>query len=292
MNTPLKLLCILAHPDDESIALGGTLAKYAAEGVETSLIVATRGERGWFDDWNKYPGEYALGRIREQELREAAHVLGIARLEFLDYIDGDLDLANEHKVVAQLVHLLREIRPQVVITFGPDGLYGHPDHIAISQFATSAVLCSADQQYFDASKLEPHRVSKLYYRVSTADWFERYMPIFGDMVMHIDGQERSACPWVTWAITTRVDTRDYWQGAWHAVRCHKTQVPLSALQRAITAQEHQRIWGPQEYYRAFSLVNGGRREEHDLFEGLRATPMAEVYETVAATVVSIAASRS
>lgn len=283
MRTPLKLLCILAHPDDESIALGGTLAKYAAEGVETSLVVATRGERGWYDDWSKYPGEYALGKTREQEVREASHVLGITRLEFLDYIDGDLDLANEHEVVAKLVRIIRLIRPDVVLTFGPEGLYGHPDHIAISQFATSAVMCAADQHYPFASSHKTHRVSKLYYRVSTADWFERYTPIFGDLIMNIDGQERCSCPWQKWAITTRLDTQDYWQDVWDAVRCHKTQIANSALQRNIPVQEHKQIWGPQEYYRVFSLVNGGRREEHDLFEGLRSNTAEEAYATIQTT---------
>lgn len=271
MAVPLKLLCVLAHPDDESIALGGTLAKYAAEDVEISLVVATRGERGWFYDWSEYPGEAGLGRIREAELRAACRVLGISRLDFLNYIDGDLDQAEGSEVVAKVAALIRQIRPDVVVTFGPDGLYGHPDHIAISQFTTAAVLCAADQSSVYGAHLAAHRVSKLYYRVSTQDWFKNYIPIFGDMIMNIDGQERTALPWIKWAVTTRLDTSAYWREAWEAVRCHRTQIPVLDRLPSLPVEVHKRLWGPQEFYRAMSLVNSGRREEHDLFEGLRTT---------------------
>ena len=264
----LKLLCVLAHPDDESLALGGTLARYASQGIETSLIVATRGERGWFGHPNDYPGELALGRIRERELREASRALGIARLTFLDYIDGDLDQADEAQVIARITRLVRQIRPQVVATFGPDGLYGHPDHIAISQFTTSALVCAADAAYACAGGLEPHRVSKLYYRTATSDWLKVYMPIFGELVMQIDGQERRALPWMSWAITTRLDTSAHWRTTWQAVCCHQTQIPAQQILRRLSEEDHRKLWGTQEYYRAFSLVNGGRKGETDLFEGL------------------------
>src|SRR5258708_6885911 len=120
----LKLMCILAHPDDESLAFGGTLAQYAAQGVETSLVLATRGERGWFGKPAENPGETALGLIRENEVRKASQALGISHLAFLNYIDGDLDRADTVEVATRLVHLIRQFRPHVVLTFGPEGLYG------------------------------------------------------------------------------------------------------------------------------------------------------------------------
>src|SRR5216683_2480834 len=89
MAETLKLMAVLAHPDDESLGVGGILAKYAAEGIETSLVTATRGERGWFGDEHEYPGLEALGQIREAELRAAAEVLGIRSVDFLEYIDGE-----------------------------------------------------------------------------------------------------------------------------------------------------------------------------------------------------------
>src|SRR6266496_2552540 len=102
MADTLKLMAILAHPDDESLGSGGILAKYAAEGIETSLVTATRGERGWFGDERENPGVEALGQIREAELRAAATVLGIGSVNFLNYIDSELDQVHPSEVVAQI----------------------------------------------------------------------------------------------------------------------------------------------------------------------------------------------
>jgi LmbE family N-acetylglucosaminyl deacetylase len=269
MHSRLKLVCVVAHPDDETLALGGTIAKYASEGVEVSLILATRGERGWFGNWDDYPGEQALGAIREKELRAACDILGVAHLEFLGYLDGSVDQSDGREIIRKLVRLLREIRPQVVVTFGPEGLYGHPDHIAISQWTTSALVGAGDARYPGVEELEPHRIAKLYYRTGTAEWFEHYTPLFGDLIMHIDGRERRATPWQPWIITTRLDTRAYWQQVWDAVHCHQTQLRYRHKLQDVTEWLQLQLWGQQEYYRVLSLVNGGREEEHDLFEGLR-----------------------
>src|SRR5512139_3699554 len=109
----MKLLCVKAHPDDESLGTGGTLAKYAAEGVETYVITATRGEHGWWGEAADYPGPIELGQVREAELRAAAEVLRLREVHFLDYIDGELDRAEPHAAVAQIVTHLRRIRPDV-----------------------------------------------------------------------------------------------------------------------------------------------------------------------------------
>src|SRR5262245_11148430 len=158
MDGNLKLMCVLAHPDDESLGMGGTLAKYAKEGVETYLITATRGERGRFGDAPVRPEPHVVGQVREAEARAASKELGVREVYFLDYMDGDLDRADPAEVQAKIVGFVRKIRPQVVATFGPDGAYGHPDHIAISQFATAAVLVAADAGYAHASGEAPHRV--------------------------------------------------------------------------------------------------------------------------------------
>lgn len=110
------------------------------QGVEIALVVATRGESGWFGEPHAYPGEEVLGRIHEEELRKASQAPGISQLAFLDYLDGELDRANTIEATARIVRLIRQFQPQVVLTFGPEGLYGHPDHIAISQLTTSAVV--------------------------------------------------------------------------------------------------------------------------------------------------------
>jgi LmbE family N-acetylglucosaminyl deacetylase len=269
MNGPLKLMCVLAHPDDESLGTGGTLARYAAEGIETYLVTATRGERGWFGDPKDYPGLQALGKSREAELFAAAEVLGIRQVSFLDYVDGDLDQANPPQAVAKIVRHLRWARPHVVVTFGPDGAYGHPDHIAISQFTTAAAVCAADPWYADADNLGSHRVAKLYYMVPTSAELRAYQSVFGDQMMLVDGIERRGAGWQEWAITTRVDTRDYWPTVWQAVACHQTQLPGYSALKNLPEEHHRALWGSRSYYRAYSTVNGGRRIELDLFEGLR-----------------------
>ena len=96
-DRPLRLMAILAHPDDESLGVGGTLAKYASEGVEVSLVTATRGQSGRYHghrEPGKHPGAEQLGQIRESELRAAAAVLGVQRLTLLDYHDQALDRAD------------------------------------------------------------------------------------------------------------------------------------------------------------------------------------------------------
>jgi LmbE family N-acetylglucosaminyl deacetylase len=260
----LKLMCVMAHPDDETMGIGGTIARYTHEGIEVYLVTATRGEHGWFDDPADYPGPEKLGQIREQELYQAAETLGIKEVNLLDYIDGELDQAEPRRVISQIASHLLRIRPQVVLTFGPDGIYGHPDHIAICQFTTAAVVAAAAGLNGSA-----HSVSKLYYLTITKERLEAYEAGMGDLVMHIDGQERRGPVWKKWMISAVIDTSAYWEQVLQAVSCHQTQItgyePLKNLPEAY----HQQVWGVQHYYRAFSLVNGGRKLEDDLFEGLR-----------------------
>src|SRR3954454_796421 len=159
----LRLMAILAHPDDESMAIGGTLARYAAEGADVTLITATLGQRGWPANPADYPGQDALGRRREGELLSAARVLGLSEVVTLDYIDGDLDQTDPEQIACDLVAHIRRVRPDVVLTWGPDGGYGHPDHIAIGEFATAAVIRAADPRSgHRCAARAPHTVSKLY----------------------------------------------------------------------------------------------------------------------------------
>jgi len=267
MANKLKLMCILAHPDDESLGMGGTLAKYAAEGIETYLVTATRGERGWFGDEKDNPGMDTLGKMREAELHNAAKALGIREVEFLDYIDGDLDQADPAEATAKIVDHIKRVRPEVVITFDPNGAYGHPDHIAICQFTTAAVLAAADPSY--SNTYAPHRVSKLYYMAWPKGKFDAYESVFGKLTMNVDDNIRVTTPWTDWAVTSIVDTADHWDTVWKAVLSHKTQLIAYSQLEHLSPEHHKALWGTQEYYRALSLVNGGRTRETDLFEGLR-----------------------
>ena len=269
MTDQLKLMCVLAHPDDESLGTGGILAKYAAEGVETYLVTATRGERGWFGNESEYPGLEVLGKKRETELFAAAQVLGIRRVEFLDYIDGDLDQVPPAEAVAKIVRHLRRVQPDVVVTFGPDGAYGHPDHIAICQFTAAAVVEAASPDSLYSRDLASHCVSKLYYMVAPEKLFLAYQSVFGDVVMHIDGLERRGVAWPEWAITTRINIGEYRQTVWQAILCHESQLVVYRLLEHVSQEQQKELWESQTYYRAFSLVNGGRGIEDDLFAGLR-----------------------
>ncbi|MGZ9166656.1 MAG: PIG-L deacetylase family protein, partial [Anaerolineales bacterium] len=179
MNDTLKLLAIFPHPDDETLGLGSTLARYSTEGFETYLVCATRGERGWYDSEGPDPGFEGVARIREAELRCAAENLGLNELSFLDYIDGDVDQADPEEIIGRIVSHIRRIKPHVVVTFAPDGAYGHPDHIALSQFTNGALVCAADRNFVDANIQSPHRVLKFYYMVDSVDVVEAANEAFG-----------------------------------------------------------------------------------------------------------------
>jgi len=256
----LRLMCVLAHPDDESLGTGGTLAKYAAEGVETFLITATRGERGRFGDGGERPSADVVGTTREAELRAAAKELGLQEVTLLGYPDGGLAAVDPAAVQDMIASHLRRVRPHVVITFGPEGAYGHPDHIAISQLTTSAIVRAADREY---------AVAKLYYIAWSAQTWAAYQAAFKKLTSTVDGVERQVVPSPDWGVTTRIDTSAVWPSVWRAVQCHRTQMSVYKNLEALPAEHHRALWGVQEFYRAFSLVNGGRARESDLFEGLR-----------------------
>jgi len=268
----LRLLCATAHPDDECLGLGGLIARYAAEGVEVSLVVGTRGERGRYGDGSQpHPGPERMGEIREGELRTAADVLGVRHVRFLGYLDGELDRAEPSEAIHRIAAAIRELRPHVVVTFDPFGGYGHPDHIAVSQLATAAVVraASAGRAMSATGEREPHVVQKLYYMAWTERVWSHYQGVFKVLRSTVGEQVRSSVPWPHWSVTTTADAHDHWETVWKAVRCHETQMAQYGALEDLTPEDHRGLWGPQEYYRVFSLVNGGRARERDLFEGIR-----------------------
>jgi len=137
------VLAVLAHPDDESLACGGTLALASNAGARVVLLCATRGERGSISDAALVP-DGDLGRVRAHELRDAARVLGIAELLILDHPDGDLRWADVAALHDEIVLTAQRYRPDAVITFDEDGLYWHLDHIGIHERTTTAIASLAD----------------------------------------------------------------------------------------------------------------------------------------------------
>ncbi len=137
-HSPHRLLVVMAHPDDESLACGGTIALAARRGVEITLVCATRGERGPVNpSLGIEPG--ALAVTREHELREAAAVLGIGEVIIMAWPDGMLRWSEASRLEQDLAAVMLACRPEAVITFGPDGLYWHPDHIAIGRRTEAAL---------------------------------------------------------------------------------------------------------------------------------------------------------
>ena len=134
---PSRLLCVFAHPDDEVFCVGETLARWVASGGEAMVFSATRGEAGQIQDAHAATRQ-TLGAVREQELREACARLGVERVECLDYSDGRLSEVGEMRLAYDVAARIRDFAPDVVVTFGPDGGYGHPDHVTISAATTRA----------------------------------------------------------------------------------------------------------------------------------------------------------
>jgi LmbE family N-acetylglucosaminyl deacetylase len=130
-----SILLVFAHPDDESSGVSGTVKKYTQRGVPVDLITATLGQKGSRLD---VPENIDTGTAREAELRAAAAIMGIRNIYLLGYMDGELDKADEEKVVNKITDIMRRVEPEIVITFGPDGISGHSDHITVGKAATKA----------------------------------------------------------------------------------------------------------------------------------------------------------
>jgi LmbE family N-acetylglucosaminyl deacetylase len=132
------ILAVFAHPDDESLACGGTLARAADAGATTVLLCATRGERGSISNAALVP-DGDLGRVRTNELRDAAAVLGLSELEVHDHPDGDLRWADVPELHDEIVAAIDRWHPDAVVTFDEDGLYWHLDHVGIHERTLAAV---------------------------------------------------------------------------------------------------------------------------------------------------------
>ena len=140
-----SLLYVGAHPDDEVFFAGGTLARYVEEGTHVSIVCATRGERGATADLCSID---ELPKVREAELISAMQVLGITDVHFLPYEDQKLSKAPPDEIRKHLVGLIRQVKPQIIITFDPEGANQHTDHMAISHFASDAVPAAADPRFY------------------------------------------------------------------------------------------------------------------------------------------------
>ena len=268
---PRTLMAIFAHPDDEAFGVGGTLSRYASEGCDIYLVTATRGEAGGIAG----PDLATIANlpyVREQELRCACETYSIRPPIFLDYMDGQLPIVHQGQAVGKLVRLIRDLRPQVVITFGPDGVYGHYDHIAVHRWATIAVNLAADHDCFPdqlAGVCRPHQVSKVYFRTLP----DKQVAVMSDgdkpAAVMMDGVPFYFVGHPPDEITTSIDVSEYTTAKLDGIRCHATQVAADSPFAETPDEVVQQPWFRTEHFiLAQSTVGTPTGMENDLFARL------------------------
>ena len=270
------LLAIFAHPDDETFGVGGSMAMLAEQGHRVTLICATNGDEGAEanDD-----GDHAMDpEIRRNELRCACRALGIGEPVFLGYRDSGMEnwspkpgafvLVDREEVVARLVDEMRRIRPAVIVTFDPGGIYGHPDHVRVSEVATEA---------FRRAQQEPGGPSVLYHQALARSTAER-------MVAEWEGNDarRGARPpteddilqrrrFVELArpdedITTTIDVRPVLARKRAAFECHASQMRPEQLEETQDAERLEEAFGTELFIRV--VPPPARGEQEAWFSGL------------------------
>jgi N-acetyl-1-D-myo-inositol-2-amino-2-deoxy-alpha-D-glucopyranoside deacetylase len=237
----LRLLAVFAHPDDESLACGATLARCAAEGARVSLLCATLGEAG-----RRSPGcseDVCLGAVRRAELNEASRSLGIDEVILLDHPDGSMNGVDQALFRHEIILTLRHVRPDVVITFGADGLYWHPDHIVVHERVTEAV------QMLGAS------APALFYTVFP----EGLMRTVVETAQANPGAPANVSLWAidvdafgayAAAPTLVVDADAYADRKLAALRCHRSQIDAQSPFTWLTAEQAERLLGREFFVRS------------------------------------------
>ena len=218
------LLAVLAHPDDETFRPGGTLALLARRGVRVVVLTATRGEAGSCGDPPRcHPDELPL--VRERELYCACAALGIEPPRLLNHRDGNLHRVDPEEIIAQILHVVHAVRPQAILSFGPDGLSGHPDHIAIGQLAAAAF----------------HRAESVVALYT--------MAVPQSVAARLKMTQIHAVP--DGRITLTVDVSPAWDAKLAAIRCHATQLSASSIMHAPLEQQREFL-GTEHFVRALT----------------------------------------
>ncbi|MGH2693899.1 MAG: PIG-L deacetylase family protein [Actinomycetota bacterium] len=168
------ILGVWAHPDDENYVSGGIMADAARRGSRVVCVTATRGEEGSWDHERWPPDQMA--RIRTAELEETLAILGVTEHHWLDYHDGGCDRADPNEATAAVEAIMEEVRPHTVLTFGPDGMTGHPDHIAVSAWTTAAFSRVAAPARLHYATTTPEWVEKFYDRLQQFDVYAEGTP--------------------------------------------------------------------------------------------------------------------
>jgi LmbE family N-acetylglucosaminyl deacetylase len=284
-----RLLASLAHPDDESFGPGGTLALYAQRGVDVHLICATRGDVGTVDP-EYMKGFEDVAELRLAELDCAVQALGIQHLHQLGYRDSGMPgtADNQHKnalaaapleeVVAKIVEVIRQVRPQVVVTFDPIGGYFHPDHIRMHDATLEAFGAAGDMKRFPELG-EPYQPQKLYYHTFSRRWLKwlvRLMPLLRMDPSHWGRNNDIDLTALTdhdFPVTASINTRPVAQAKEMATACHASQTDEDGT-AGFFLNWLRRLGGENDtFMRAIPEGEPGRME-HDLFAGVDTEPDA------------------
>jgi LmbE family N-acetylglucosaminyl deacetylase len=274
------ILAVLAHPDDESFGMGGTLALYASKGYDTYYICATRGEVGTVDP-EFMNGFSSIAELREAELRCAAQQLGLKDVFFLGYRDSGMAgmESNQHpdaqinhsidEVAGKVVKYIRELKPDVVVTFDPIGGYMHPDHIHI-QRATVLAFEKADDASFYPESGSPFKPRALYFHVFQRGFLRlmtRLMPFFG-MNPRKYGRNKDvdlmALTEYHFPTHVKIDIRPVAEIKRKAGECHASQGFIQ-MRRGFMGIASRFFGNHENYMRAFPPMNGYSKVANDLF---------------------------
>jgi LmbE family N-acetylglucosaminyl deacetylase len=280
-----RLLLAFAHPDDESFGPAGTIIRYANRGVAVHYVCATRGEAGHVDP-ELLAGYNSLAELRTKELQCAARHLGLAGLHLLDYHDSGMENTPENQnpeclyqapleeVGERITGLIRQIRPQVVITFDPSGGYFHPDHVKMHQATTLAFHAAGDPQRF-STQLEqgllPYQPLKLYY-IAFPRWLlrlvARILPLLGQdpaAMGENNDIDLSRIVGVEQAVTTKINVVASFEASQRAARCYASQT--SGGENPMPEFLRRWLFRSDSYTRVVPPFEGGRLER-DLFAGI------------------------
>lgn len=263
---PKRILALFAHPDDE-VSVGGTLARAVAEGVIVTLVCATRGEAATIYS----PPEYGatdenLAQVRTRELQCSCAALGIEDLRWLDWPDGRVAEVDRDEAVAQVVELLRQVQPQIVITHPADGGYPHPDHIAVHEIALAAWQTAADAD-FRPELGAPWAASKLYARAIPLSFFESN-PAFAQFRIQLNGQQLPFHGTPDDEISTVLDVAAWVEQRMAAWDCHQSQHNPVDMWGGVS-EEARRAFVRREFLQLIAhRLPAASEHESDLWAGL------------------------
>ncbi|MBI2941805.1 MAG: PIG-L family deacetylase [Chloroflexi bacterium] len=222
---PMSLLAVFAHPDDEAYGTAGLMARCQAEGIRTALVCATRGEAGQIAD-PSLATPASLGDVRQRELECACLTVGISHLYLIGYTDGGVAAVDPALATRTIAEIVRQERPDVVVTFGPEGVYGHPDHLAMHRFTVAAV------QAVGLRDGEPDRpawpIARLYYVAPPRSLYSQLPRILASAGFPVSPEDADPNPAAFGvpdeAITASVDVRSLVEVKRAAILCHRTQI--------------------------------------------------------------------